>query len=75
MTSGVDPATIIGAGATGIRRVTPPDQLLGVLQAYTIAIDRVFILPIAASGIAFVASLFTEMKSVKGKKLDMSGGV
>ena len=73
-THGVSPATIIGAGATHVRDVTPPDQLAGVLEAYNLAIDRAFILPIAVGGIAFVCSLFMEMKSVKGKKLIAAGG-
>ena len=73
-TSGVNPATIIAAGATHVRDVTPLDQLAGVLDSYNLAIDRAFILPIAVGGIAFVCSLFMEMKSVKGKKLVAPGG-
>ena len=73
-THGINPATIIGAGATHVRDVTPPDQLAGVLEAYNLAIDRAFILPIAVGGIAFVCSLFMEMKSVKGKKLIGAAG-
>ncbi|MCJ1308057.1 hypothetical protein MMC25_001707 [Agyrium rufum] len=68
-THGISPATIIGAGATHIREVTPPDQLAGVLQAYSVALDRTYILPIAVAAMAFVVSLFVEMKSVKGKNL------
>ncbi|KAI4128955.1 MAG: hypothetical protein LQ347_003961 [Umbilicaria vellea] len=72
-TTGVSPATIIAAGATHVRDVTPPSQLQGVLLAYSLAINRAFILPIAVGVLAFGCSLFMEWKSVKGKKL-MPGG-
>lgn len=57
-TSGVSPATIVAAGATHVRDVTPPGQLQGVLQAYNLAINRAFILPIAVGALAFGCSLF-----------------
>lgn len=67
----VDPAVIIGAGATNIRAVTPPEALAGVLEAYNVAVTRTFILPIACGGIACLCSLLFEWKSVKGKKLEL----
>ncbi|KAI9708998.1 MAG: hypothetical protein M1812_007811 [Candelaria pacifica] len=70
----VNPATIIAAGATHVKEVTPSGSLDGVLQAYSIAVDRAFIMPIAVGGIAFLFSLFVEWKSVKGKKLMPGGG-
>lgn len=57
-TTGVDPALIIGTGATSLRHIVPPNQLQGVLIAYANALDRAFILPIAVGGAAFVISLF-----------------
>lgn len=72
-TSGVDPATIVMAGATHIREVTPPSQLEGVLYAYNIAVTSAYILSIACASIAFLLSLGFEWKSVKGKKLEMGG--
>lgn len=73
-TTGVNPNTIIAAGATHIREVTPASQLAGVLEAYDIAVTNAFILSIACAVFAFVFSLGFEWKSVKGKKLDMGGG-
>jgi hypothetical protein len=73
-TKGVDPWTIVMAGATHIREVTPPSQLQGVLYAYDIAVTHAYILSIACSSIAFLLSLGFEWKTVKGKKLDMGGG-
>jgi hypothetical protein len=69
----VDPAIIIGAGATNIRSVTPPAELPGVLEAYNVAVTRTFILPIACAGIACICSVLFEWKSVKGKKLEIGG--
>ncbi|KAI9754653.1 MAG: hypothetical protein M4579_004616 [Chaenotheca gracillima] len=73
LTTGIDPATIIAAGATHVREVTPAAQLDGVLLAYDLAIKKAFILPIVVGGLALVASFFVEWKSVKGKKL-LGGG-
>ena len=56
--SGVDPHLIIASGATQIRKVVPADQLAGVLKAYSYALDRAFILPIAVSGAALIVAFF-----------------
>ena len=55
---GVNPATVIAAGATHIREVVPPAQLPGTLVAYNRAVTRTFILPIAVAGLGFVVSCF-----------------
>ncbi|KAL9103276.1 MAG: hypothetical protein Q9187_009025 [Circinaria calcarea] len=60
LTRNVNPATIIAAGATHVREVTPPDQLSGVLESYNRAIARAFVLPIAGGWIAGACILFTE---------------
>ncbi|KAL6243104.1 hypothetical protein RBB50_010204 [Rhinocladiella similis] len=73
-TKGVNPYTIIGAGATHIREVTPPSQLAGVLKAYNIAVTNSYILAIACACIAFLLSFGFEWKSVKGQKLELGGG-
>ncbi|EPS44955.1 hypothetical protein H072_993 [Dactylellina haptotyla CBS 200.50] len=71
---GVNPQLVINAGATALRFVISKANLAGVILAYNTAITTCFILPIAVGGIAFLCSLGMEMKSVKGKKLDMTGG-
>ncbi|KAI9664422.1 MAG: hypothetical protein M1829_005815 [Trizodia sp. TS-e1964] len=73
-TTGLDAASIIASGATQVANVTPPDQLQGVLESYTLAVDKTFILPIAVGGAAFICSLFVEIKRIDGKKL-LTGGV
>ena len=55
---GVNPATVIAAGATHFREVISKTQLPGTLVAYNMAITRTYILPIATAGLAFVISLF-----------------
>jgi len=68
-----DIARVIQAGATHFRDFLTPAQLPGVLLAYNKAITTAFIMPIAVSGLAFVASLGMEWKSVKGKSLIPGG--
>jgi len=66
---GIDPNTIISAGATGIRNIVTAEQLPLVLAAYNSAVRNVFIMSIATGGCAFLASLGFEWKSIKGKNL------
>ena len=70
---GANPATIIAAGATHFRAVTPPEFLPGVLLAYNNAVTRTYIVSIATALLAFLSSFLFEMKSVKGKNV-MGGG-
>jgi hypothetical protein len=65
----VDPLVIFYAGATHIAEYVSAADLPGVLQAYNLALNEAFILPIAVGGIAFCLSFFVEWKSVKGKKI------
>ena len=69
----VNPLVIVNAGATNIRDVTTSQQLPGVLLAFNKAVTTAFVLPIAVGGLAGLASLMMEWKSVKGKKM-MPGG-
>ncbi|EWC47542.1 hypothetical protein DRE_03162 [Drechslerella stenobrocha 248] len=71
----VDADLVIKVGATAIRTITTAETLPGVVLAYNRGITTAFILGIAVAGIAFFCSLGMEMKSVKGKKLGMGGGV
>jgi MFS family permease len=72
----VDVQSVISSGATRIRDpgIVPEGSLEGVVLAYNKAVTTAFILPIAVSGMAFLASLAMEWKSVKGKKLMAGGG-
>lgn len=61
----VSPATVISAGATHLRAVVSPAVLPGVLQAYDVALQDAFVIPIAVGGIAMILACFVEWKSVK----------
>ncbi|PPJ55452.1 hypothetical protein CBER1_02756 [Cercospora berteroae] len=69
----VDPRMVIAAGATHIEDVVPEGSVGAVRLAYNLAVTRAFIMPIAVAGLAFLAALAFEWKSVKGKKLTMGG--
>lgn len=72
---GVNVARVVQYGASHVREsvAKTPGLLPGVLRAYDKAITTAFIMPIAVSGLAFLASLMMQWRSVKGKKL-MPGG-
>ncbi|KUL83867.1 hypothetical protein ZTR_06584 [Talaromyces verruculosus] len=68
---GVDPAVILGAGATGIKQVVDSANLPGVLLAYNDAITQTFIVGAAMAGISIIGALVVEWESVKGKNIGM----
>jgi hypothetical protein len=65
----VNAATIIDAGATGVRTIVSSNLLPLVLEAYNSAVRNVFIIAIATGALAFVTSWGFEWKSIKGKNL------
>lgn len=67
----VDPAVVLGAGATGIKQVVDSANLPGVLLAYNDAITQTFIVGAAMAGISTIGALVVEWKSVKGKNIGM----
>lgn len=69
----VDPRMIVAAGATHIREAVPASLLPSVLKAYNNALCDAYILAIACGGLAFLASLTFEWKSVKGQKIEFGG--
>lgn len=57
---GVDPEMVIKAGASAVRDIGIPEELLpGVLQAYCTSVNRVFYLAVASGGLLFVSSFFS----------------
>nr|POE75125.1 putative efflux pump gsfj [Quercus suber] len=50
---GVDPALVVGTGATDLRNVFTEDQIPGILLAYMRGLKTSFAISIASSGIAF----------------------
>ncbi|KAB8291264.1 hypothetical protein EYC80_009950 [Monilinia laxa] len=71
----VNPGLIYQAGATHLRDVISPADLVGVLLAYCKALDDSFVLSIAVGGIATICACFVEWESVKGKKIDHGAAV
>jgi hypothetical protein len=66
---GVNPAAIVGAGATEMRHILSQlgqlDQLQGVIEAYMSGLRGTYRVSMALMVVAFVVSLFLEWKSVK----------
>lgn len=69
---GLDPSTVLSAGATGIQKVIPPEFLDGVTLAYNDALMQTFLVSAALAAVSIVGSAFMEWRSVKGKKVDMA---
>ncbi|UKZ81758.1 hypothetical protein TrVFT333_009531 [Trichoderma virens FT-333] len=51
---GVNPALVVGTGATDLRRVFSEDQIAGILVAYMQGLKASFAIGIASSGIALI---------------------
>lgn len=65
---GVDIQAVLDAGANGFRSIVDADKLPALLVEYNSALQKVFSTAIPVAGLAFVASLFLEWKSVKPPK-------
>ena len=65
---GVDPQTIVNAGAYGFRHAVPKQSVAGVLRAYSKSIDHVFYMCVGLAGLCFVASWGTGWVDIRQKK-------
>ena len=65
---GVDVHRVISAGATMFRSFVPADALPALLNVYNTALQKCFTAAIPLAGLAFVAALGLEWRSIKGKK-------
>ncbi|KAL6703427.1 hypothetical protein ACN47E_009686 [Coniothyrium glycines] len=63
--AGLDTLVIVNTGATELRKVVPASELNTVLNAYSYAITRVFVLATALSAMTIVGALMQEWKSIK----------
>ncbi|CAD6572772.1 MAG: hypothetical protein ASARMPREDX12_005442 [Alectoria sarmentosa] len=68
---GVDIDAVIAAGATGFRTLVPEERIPELLSVYNEAFRKVFLIGIVCSGLAFVAALGLEWKSIKSGKGDV----
>jgi hypothetical protein len=69
---GLDPATVLGAGATELQRIIPAEFLGAVQEAYNGALVSTFYVAVATSVLSVIGAVFFEWKSVKGKKIEMT---
>ncbi|KAF9890757.1 hypothetical protein FE257_005626 [Aspergillus nanangensis] len=51
---GIDPALVVGTGATDLRKVFPPEQLPGILVAYMRGVKITFAIGLASTGVSFI---------------------
>lgn len=71
---GLDPAVVIGAGATALQttiRDNFPQFLEGATQAYNDALMQTFLISAGLAASSIIGSAAMEWKSVKGKKIEM----
>lgn len=66
--AGLEKTTILDTGATDLRKVVPADELSTVVDAYSYASTRVFILGAALSACMMLGALGVEWKSIKKAK-------
>ncbi|KAF2799290.1 MFS general substrate transporter [Melanomma pulvis-pyrius CBS 109.77] len=68
--AGLDTKAIIDTGATALRTIVPAEELGTVINAYSHALTRVFIMTAALSACMIVGALMVEWKSIKAEKSD-----
>lgn len=66
--AGLDTGAIVNTGATALRSVVPPEDLNKVIEAYSYALTRVFLMSAALSACMILGAVIQEWKSIKGKK-------
>ena len=66
--AGLDTTAIVNTGATDLRSIVPSDQLNTVVDAYSHALTRVFILATALSGCMTLGALLVKWRRIEGKK-------
>lgn len=64
----INPATVLAAGATGVRNIVPPAELPAVLFAYNAALTRSFYVTLGVSCFALIPAVGFQWVNVKGKK-------
>ncbi|KAJ6544229.1 putative HC-toxin efflux carrier [Mycena capillaripes] len=70
----VDPATVLGAGATSLRTAVDASILPAVIAVYNDALVSAFYVSVAMAALSLIGALAIEWKSVKGKNIEMAMG-
>lgn len=63
----LDPALVVGAGATELRKVFNVAELPGILESFMDGLKVTFALAVACAGIAVLLSSFTALRTLKEK--------
>ncbi|KAK3384725.1 major facilitator superfamily domain-containing protein [Lasiosphaeria ovina] len=63
--AGLDAQQIVNTGATNLRGMVPPSELGTVVEAYSFALTRTFVLAAALSAATVLAAAAVEWKSIK----------
>ncbi|KAK0709942.1 putative aflatoxin efflux pump [Lasiosphaeria miniovina] len=66
--AGLDAQQIVNTGATDLRGIVPPSELGTVVEAYSFALTRTFVLAAALSAATVLAAAAVEWKSIKKPK-------
>lgn len=66
--AGLDAKLILDTGATEIRKVVPPRQLITVVNAYNDGIMRVFLMSAIICAVMILGAAVVEWRSIKGKQ-------
>ncbi|KAL2037090.1 hypothetical protein N7G274_010217 [Stereocaulon virgatum] len=66
--SGINPAVVVGSGATEIRNIVNPAMLGDVLAAYNGALTKTFIAALVMACLSLIGALSMEWKNIKGIK-------
>lgn len=65
---GINAEAVVDSGATAYRDLVPQNKVKAVMNAYSYALTRVFILVAAISAATVLGAAIVEWKSIKGKK-------
>jgi hypothetical protein len=66
--AGLDAGAIVNSGATDLRKTVPQGELSIVIDKYSYALTRVFVLTTGLSACMILGALVMEWKNIKGKK-------
>lgn len=70
--AGLDPALVIGVGATEVHTLIAKEYLPVVLEAYNGAVANTFYVSVVMASLSIVGSALVPWNSVKGKKIEMA---
>jgi ABC-type proline/glycine betaine transport system permease subunit len=70
----IDPATVLGIGATQIRVAFTASQIPAVLEAYMSGLRAIFAIAVGAYGLATMIGMLGNWRKIDAKKLQKAAG-